>query len=394
MKYGVIVYTHTKNIGDDIQSYAASRLLPRVDYYIEREHMDVFRPKENEPVSTIMNGWFMYNKLAWPISSYINPLYISMHFLQKDSLLVEDSFLKGLGGEDLIACGPVGARDVATLKMFERNQIPAYFSGCATLTLPKMKKLPGSAEEKPYVCLTDVPDEVENYYRRTYPDIDFRIIEHEPRKMPPLVKEGAEWTDRFRTVEELLTVYQNAQAVVTTRLHCAMPCLALETPVLLIVNDDMYEPDRISGLVELVRRASSSEIVKGNASFDLRDPGPNSSDYHTVREGIIRKVEDFVRASEDQMTKLMQRCAKYDAEWERRALWKDEILLQMKKRQEARFEEREAWIRELETGKNWLEQQYESQRQKLDKQENMLRTLMNDKCIRSIVRLRKYPVEG
>ena len=83
MKYGVIVCRETKNIGDDIQSYAAARLLPRVDYYIEREHMDVFRPMEDECVATIMNGWFMNNKLGWPVSPCINPLYASMHFLEK-----------------------------------------------------------------------------------------------------------------------------------------------------------------------------------------------------------------------------------------------------------------------------------------------------------------------
>ena len=68
MKYGVIVYEETNNIGDDIQSYAAAQLLPHIDYYIEREHLDVFRPKEDEPVNAIINGWLMYNKLGWPVS--------------------------------------------------------------------------------------------------------------------------------------------------------------------------------------------------------------------------------------------------------------------------------------------------------------------------------------
>lgn len=98
MKYGVIVYRNTRNIGDDIQSYAASKLLPQVDYYIEREQLDTFRPKEDEPVNAIMNGWFMYNKLAWPVSPCINPLYISMHFWKNDALGIDSSFLKGLEG--------------------------------------------------------------------------------------------------------------------------------------------------------------------------------------------------------------------------------------------------------------------------------------------------------
>ena len=111
MKYGVIVYKKTKNIGDDIQSYAAAQLLPQVDYYIEREHLDVFRSNEQEAVNVIVNGWMMYNKLGWPISPCINPLYLSMHFWENDALGVNDLFLQGLGSEDLRKHEPVGCRD-------------------------------------------------------------------------------------------------------------------------------------------------------------------------------------------------------------------------------------------------------------------------------------------
>ena len=36
MKYGLLVFKETDNIGDDIQAYAAERFLPKVDYYIDR----------------------------------------------------------------------------------------------------------------------------------------------------------------------------------------------------------------------------------------------------------------------------------------------------------------------------------------------------------------------
>ena len=37
MKYGLLYYKDTVNIGDDIQTYAARRFLPHIDYYIDRE---------------------------------------------------------------------------------------------------------------------------------------------------------------------------------------------------------------------------------------------------------------------------------------------------------------------------------------------------------------------
>ena len=48
MKYGLIVFKETENIGDDIQSYAAIKYLPQVDYYIEREKLDEFVPENEE----------------------------------------------------------------------------------------------------------------------------------------------------------------------------------------------------------------------------------------------------------------------------------------------------------------------------------------------------------
>ena len=41
-----------ENIGDDIQSYAAIRFLPKIDYYIEREKLDLFLPSKKEQVIT------------------------------------------------------------------------------------------------------------------------------------------------------------------------------------------------------------------------------------------------------------------------------------------------------------------------------------------------------
>ena len=56
MKYGVIYYNNTHNLGDDILSYAGKQFLPQVDYYIDREHLDVFIPNEKEYVATIAKG--------------------------------------------------------------------------------------------------------------------------------------------------------------------------------------------------------------------------------------------------------------------------------------------------------------------------------------------------
>ena len=46
------------------------------------------------------------------------------------------------------------------------------------------------------------------------------------------------WEERAGKVEELLTVYQNATCVITSRLHCALPCLALGISSFVMVSTE------------------------------------------------------------------------------------------------------------------------------------------------------------
>ena len=351
MKYGVIVYEETNNIGDDIQSYAAAQLLPHIDYYIEREHLDVFRPKEDEPVNAIINGWLMYNKLGWPVSPCINPLYISMHFWEKDALTIEDKFLDGMGGEDLRKFQPIGCRDQETELFLRKAGIETWFSGCVTLTL--QAKFPKSEEK--YICLTDVSEEVEQFVRRRYPGTEIRIIHHEDDKC---VVHSGDWNKRFGNVEKLLKEYQNATAVITTRLHCAMPCLALETPVLLLSEDDIAENGRFEGLESLVIHGSEFDFLNGNIEYDLENPPKNPLEYIKVRKTLIERVEKFIENNKVCTPYLKERFETYDKEWEKRALWKDQKITELMHLAIAKWKTDHDSMEELQKGKEWLEKQY------------------------------------
>ena len=61
MKYGLLYYKDTDNIGDDIQTYAQERFLPKVDYLIDRENLESFVPNKKEKVKLIMNAWYIHD---------------------------------------------------------------------------------------------------------------------------------------------------------------------------------------------------------------------------------------------------------------------------------------------------------------------------------------------
>ena len=136
MKFGVVIHKPTMNLGDDIQTYAAAKLLPHVDYQIDREYISDFKSENDEPVAVIMNAWWMWKKWNWPPADCIIPKLLSMHInnygVARKSSPIYAEWAQGCGGEFFKKYGPVGCRDMASLDFFKEQGIDCYFSGCLT----------------------------------------------------------------------------------------------------------------------------------------------------------------------------------------------------------------------------------------------------------------------
>ena len=161
MKYGLITFKETENIGDDIQSYSAIRFLPQIDYYIEREKMDLFVPKEKEQIVTLMNGWYLHSKLNFPLSPYIYPVFISTHISGYESYGIKLEYLNDYSIKQLKMYEPIGCRDTGTEKILTERGINAYISGCLTLSIQADKKV----EKEDKICLVDIDKEAEEYIK-------------------------------------------------------------------------------------------------------------------------------------------------------------------------------------------------------------------------------------
>lgn len=354
------------------------QFLPRIDYFIDREHLDTFVSDGLEPVKVIMNGWYMNNKWNWPPSPVIVPLLISMHFQREDLLGINDSFLLGIGGEYFRKQEIVGCRDTETQKFLQENGIATEFSGCLTLTL---KDKFTRKVDKPYCCITNCSNEVVNYVKEKRPDLVIKVFSQEPA-----VDQSAAWNERFNNVEKLLQEYQNAEFVITTKLHCAMPCLALKTPVLFLDEDTIIENDRFSGLSDLLYCETKNDFLEGKGDFKLDNPPENTNDYLALRKSLIKKCKQFVE---------LETTCNFEKEYfwnkyKENAEWKEEMLIQVQKKifkqynnlyegkkwieeqwknQKDRINELEKWCHELEDGKRWIEEQWENQKVKINKLE-------------------------
>lgn len=291
MKYGLILNKNNLNIGDDIQAFATARFLPQVDYFIDREYMDDFRPEEDEPVAVIMNAWYMWHKWNWPPAKNIIPLFVGFHYAdhqlaKQPGSPIKYEFLNGIGGDYLKAYGPIGCRDYYTRDQLQALGIESYFSGCITMTIPKM---PETSEKGSYICLVDLEEKVANKMKKLLAEknIDVRVITHNRERNSEM-----SWEDREKQVTDLLTLYQNARCVVTKRLHCALPCLALETPVFMI--KEMEDDIRFDPYYDFLHRTTVTKFMKDEYSYDFMNPPANKDDYKKYREELITHIIEFV----------------------------------------------------------------------------------------------------
>lgn len=274
MKYGLLSY-ETYNIGDDIQSIAATRFLPAVDTLFDRDNINKTTLKN--PTKLIMNGWYTHGPKNWPPESEkLRPLLISMYIEQYLDKEIPKSFLNKKSVFFLNKWGPVGARDYATLDFLKQNGIDAYFSGCLTLTLQKIPNI----SRQDFILTIGVPQEIIKKIKRK---TSREIIDFDT-----LIDNKFSADERFAIAKYYLYLYQSAHMVITTRLHCMLPCLALETPV---ISLSKKEPYRYSGLIDLTNHYSFNEFL--DSKIDYENPNSNPKQYLPIRKNLITKAASF-----------------------------------------------------------------------------------------------------
>ncbi len=322
MRFGILYNKSNMNIGDDIQAYATARFLPRVDCFIDRETIDSFRSEDGEPVAVIMNAWYMWHKWNWPPSKYIYPLMTGFHYADHQlanqwfGSPLKFEFLDGVGARWLNAYGPVGCRDLFTLRHLQERGINAYFSGCITLTLPQM---PETEDKGQYVCVVDVFKKGRDKLHSLLDGkIEVREISHLRER-----DETLSWEARQTMVKELLTVYQNARCVVTRRLHCALPCLAMGVPVLLVRGDE--DDTRFEPYYDWLHYAPLDDFAEGKFDYDFLDPPPNKTDYLPYREALIKAAGEFAEQAEGE-TRSADELNRLDCTEEELIRWRHDVM--------------------------------------------------------------------
>ncbi len=317
-KFGLLNYQAHRNIvniGDFIQSLAAKQFLPHVDQYADREKLSEYC---GEKIKLILNGWFMSSPQNWPPSTQIEPLFVSFH--------INDTVRSQLTSPQSIsylkAHQPIGCRDYHTCELLKAQGVDAYFSGCLTLTLNKtIQRKPSSGEILFVDVLGEFPPLSDAF---THPKTFLKKIAsgqvagslHKKRLLKQMfsqeILDKAIYLSSYINIERKENLFDEAyrfldrlaaaEIVFTSRIHTALPCLAIGVPVVFIDGGLYLERDvhRLGGLIELFNTIHIDRNYKITSNFDEKLPLsltniPQNPSRHTpFVEELSHRVEAFI----------------------------------------------------------------------------------------------------
>ncbi len=235
MRYGVLEYKNPNviNIGDGMQIISVLGLYEHMgikqEEIVRIDYFDLQTYEGEEVVLPICFPFYGYNKMnrVTCFSPKIKPVFLSLSLFDTDLEEDEISYLKKFE--------PIGCRDEFTADGLAKKGIKTYLNGCMTLTLSTEKR--NASAKKVYGI--DIPQELVQYMpEELRKNLELRTS---------IFKSISMKTDEYARC--LLDEYaEQAELVITSRLHAAVPCFAAGIPVVFVNTEYSY---RFSWLEEI-----------------------------------------------------------------------------------------------------------------------------------------------
>lgn len=252
--YGVTWHPGTDNLGDDLRTLAALQLMPQKARWVDVRAME--QPAadlaEEDRLVLLCTGPVFRHLHHWPPHPQVSPVMVGVHASERDTWGIPFTALDGAGKEALKNSAPVGCRDESTFRQMQQMGVPCEMTGCITLTLSR-PEVPTALQ--PYVCCVDVPQGVTDALRAYSAGAEVREMTH------TLTEPSPDFDKRMAEAQNVLKTYAAATMVITRRLHCAMACLAVGTPVMLLYNSGYEDVNRFAPLHQLVRTQSVDDFL-------------------------------------------------------------------------------------------------------------------------------------
>lgn len=285
MKYGIISYKRKDviNLGDDIQLLAIKNIYKKMGISWENikyiEFQELWSYKGEIVILPICFPFFGYHySRVTCFSPFIIPVFLSISIMDIDLASEDIDYLKRFE--------PIGCRDEYTRDGLRNLGIKAYLNGCMTLTLPIMRN--ENLEKNKIYCV----------------DIDKSLFPFLPDEMRENIVEKSHiinvknWEKTNTTTENiaeetLKEYYTNAKLMITTRLHCAVPCIALGIPTILVNSVNSFRFSWIEKIMKLYLSTDYSNINWNPEIINCEPIKRKMLEYAVFRLKSVYQEEDF-----------------------------------------------------------------------------------------------------
>lgn len=229
MKYANIVFKGKEyvNLGDNLQLLAIDNLYKSMgieeDEIIKIPYNELrkWHSPDGEKVLLPINFPFLEyaeSGFAGIFSTDIIPVFLGLTILK--------TFLTNKEVQYFHEYEPIGCRDEHTYKLMNKYGIKAWLNGCMTLTMFPFR----DSKKREQIYLVDVPKEVEE----NIPCDDIKRCIRETQIVSK--KEIIGNIDTY-VINRFKEYSENAALIITTRLHCAVPCIGMGIPVVLVLDN-------------------------------------------------------------------------------------------------------------------------------------------------------------
>jgi len=266
------------NLGDYIQTIALENFYRQ--FFPEAEQITLDRDElahyQGKTALVLMQGWFsVAGNLDFLPSADLIPVFSGVHFSSplRKNLLAGDSLDRFRGIE-------IGCRDYSTMYFLRAAGQTAYLSRCLTLTLPGRK---GNEGKRNKIFWVDLPRSLETFLPPAFHENAERISQREFPFEP-----GRDSENKNRAAALLERYRREARCVVTTAIHCAMPCAAMGIPVLFInYHDRNAVIERWSAMHGIIPVYSEDDLLQGNK---IPQEIPEEPKFEDLKENILQNA--------------------------------------------------------------------------------------------------------
>ena len=292
-------YGPSLNLGDEVQTLASQNVLSKLGHkfggLVDRDE-----PRPKRGITLLVNGYILLDSVL-KLAQYknIKPIFSNLH--------IPDHFAK-LSSENVAKLAPhqpIGCRDESTEWKLSNSGLDAFFNYCPTLTFDRRKKTP----RKFRVFLVDI-------------DPVFKLPKEFDKHEKVYLSQfclNYKYKTKMAMAQDTLDMYrEQAGLVITGRLHCALPCVAMGIPVIFLFGGK--EPERIQlakKVLPIYRYYSSKRYKRLDllyirwATVDVMsgllwktinsrmmqeiDWQPKAPDIEDIKENIIKKIGEQIK---------------------------------------------------------------------------------------------------